>query len=330
MLITNSILSSAIRDRNRYKNLSTITIYYPFREVFELTNMKLTVALFASVCATFKQTFEHKVQRSVAGDWVDNNLESGRFRRDVVDSFRPIAAMVAYLKGLGSDDQDPSNQGLEAELQQIQDKYTSYGCYCWANGVDNVEDLGSGSRNVDATDFACTELYRCYACVNVDYGADYNELSYEAFFNTAADGSRQIDCSSNAQQNGDSLCSCDAKFAQKIVQTENHCDSGIMLSDMGLNNCQSEMYRTIAGGGSYQCPMGSNGHPNNDKCCGFYPNRQPYNENRECCATNDIDDQGNFVTPDVNIVALDTCEISGGKVIVSAEGDPHTYIPVVV
>jgi len=44
----------------------------------------------------------------------------------------------------------------------------------------------------------------------------------------------------------------------------------------------------------------------------------------------DIDDQGNFVTPDVNIVALDTCEISGGKVVVSAEGDPHTYIPVVV
>ena len=68
------------------------------------------------------------------------------------------------------------------------------------------------------------ELNRCYACVNVDYGADYNELSYEAFFNTADDGSRQIDCSSNAQQNGDSLCSCDAKFAQRIVQTENHCD----------------------------------------------------------------------------------------------------------
>lgn len=68
------------------------------------------------------------------------------------------------------------------------------------------------------------ELNRCYACVNVDYGADYNELSYEAFFSTADDGSRQIDCSSNAQQNGDSLCSCDAKFAQRIVQTENHCD----------------------------------------------------------------------------------------------------------
>ena len=33
-----------------------------------------------------------------------------------------------------------------------------------------------------------------------------------------------IDCSSNAQQNGDSLCSCDAKFAQRIVQTQNHCD----------------------------------------------------------------------------------------------------------
>ena len=62
------------------------------------------------------------MQRSVAGDWVDNNLESGRFRREVVDSFRPIAAMIAYLKGLGSDDQDPSAQGLEAELQQIQVK----------------------------------------------------------------------------------------------------------------------------------------------------------------------------------------------------------------
>ena len=62
------------------------------------------------------------MQRSVVGNWVDNNLESGRFRREVVDSFRPIAAMIAYLKGLGSDDQDPSAQGLEAELQQIQVK----------------------------------------------------------------------------------------------------------------------------------------------------------------------------------------------------------------
>jgi len=289
--------------------------------------MKVLNAVISVACATFKQTFQHRVERNVAGDWVDSNLETGRFRRDVSDSFRPIAAMIAYLKGLGSDDQDPSNAGLEAELQQIQDRYTSYGCYCWANGVDNVEDLGSGSRNVDAVDNACTELYRCYACVNIDYGAEYHELSYTALFQTGENGDRTISCDSNAQQNGDSLCSCDAKFAQKIVQTQNHCDNGIMLSDMGLNNCQSEMYRTIAGGGSYQCPMGSNGHPSNEKCCGFYPNRTPYNEFRECCATNGVDDQGNFVTPDVELVTLDTCEAMGGQVVVSAEGDPHNYIP---
>jgi len=88
------------------------------------------------------------------------------------------------------------------------------------------------------------------------------------------------------------------------------------------------MYRTIAGGGSYTCPMGSNGHPANDKCCGFYPNRQPYNEFKECCATNRIDDQGNFVTPDVELVTLDTCEALGGEVVVSEEGNPHNYIPV--
>jgi len=291
--------------------------------------MKVIHALISVACATFKQSFQHRVERNVAGDWVDQNLETGRFRRDVADSFRPIAAMIAYLKGLGSDDQDPSNAGLEAELQQLQDKYTSYGCYCWANGVDNVEDLGSGSRNVDATDFACTELYRCYACVNIDYGAEYSELSYTALFQTDENGERSISCDSNAQQNGDSVCSCDAKFAQQIVQTQNHCDSGIMLSDMGLNNCQSEMYRTIAGGGSYQCPMGSNGHPSNEKCCGFYPNRQPYNEFRECCATNTVDHQGNVVDPNVELVTLDTCELMGGQVVVSEEGNPHNYIPVV-
>jgi len=101
-----------------------------------------------------------------------------------------------------------------------------------------------------------------------------------------------------------------------------------MLSDLGLNNCQSEMYRTIAGGGSFQCPLGSSGHPSNDRCCGFYPNRSSYNENNECCATNGVDDQGNFVTPDVKIVPLDTCEITGGQVVVSEEGNPHNYISV--
>ena len=123
------------------------------RQPFKRDFQKLTIALFSAVSATtFKSTFQHKVERNLAGDWVDKNMESGRFRRDVVDSFRSIAGMIAYLKG--------ADHNVEAELQSIQDKYTSYGCYCWANGVDNVEDLGSGSRNVDATDFACTELYR--------------------------------------------------------------------------------------------------------------------------------------------------------------------------
>ncbi|CBY41660.1 unnamed protein product, partial [Oikopleura dioica] len=127
-------------------------------EKLSLRTMKVINAFISIACATFKQSYSHKVERNVVGEWVDNNLDTGRFRRDVSDSFRPFAAMIVYLKGLGSDNQDPSDAGLlEAEMQQIQDQYTSYGCYCWANGVDNVEDLGSGSRNIDAVDNACTE-----------------------------------------------------------------------------------------------------------------------------------------------------------------------------
>ena len=72
--------------------------------------------------------------------------------------------------------------------------------------------------------------------MNIDYGAEYSELSYTALFETNENGERSISCDSNAQQNGDSLCSCDAKFAQKIVQTENHCDvRAILVKNHKLN-----------------------------------------------------------------------------------------------
>ena len=75
-------------------------------------------------------------------------------------NFAPIAAMIAYMQGEGADSVDPATQNMDATLQALEQKYTSYGCYCWAKGTSNIEDLGAGSANVDWNDKACTDLYR--------------------------------------------------------------------------------------------------------------------------------------------------------------------------
>lgn len=138
-------------------------------------------------------------------------------------NFAPIAAMIAYMQGKGNDGEDPASQNIETELQEIEQKFTSYGCYCWTKGTENIEDLGAGAVNVDWNDKACTDLYRCYACVNIDYGKKYSELAYSAAFTTDRDGNREIDCSDNARFDGEHICKCDAAFAATIANNEEKC-----------------------------------------------------------------------------------------------------------
>jgi len=285
--------------------------------------MKLAVALVSSAAATFRETFSHKVERNIAGEWVDTHLAAGRYRRQAgTSNFAPIAAMIAYMQGKGNDGQDPATQNMDSELEALETKYTSYGCYCWAKGTSNIEDLGAGSANVDWNDKACTDLYRCYACVNIDYGKKYTELSYDAIFSTDVDGNRKIDCSGAAQSDGEHICQCDAAFAERIAFNEDQCTNNGDPIDEGKSYCIDESFRTATGGGSFTCPQRGNDKtsPMKEKCCGIYPERRGYAVTKECCQTNGA--MGDIF----NIVSAGTCD---GTVVESEPGNPHSYVPVV-
>lgn len=57
-----------------------------------------------------------------------------------------------------------------------------------------------------------------------------------------------------------------------------------------------------------------------DKCCGFYPNRYPYDaDKRDCCRTT------NAGVDAFEVVKQGDCVGHGGEVVQSVDGDPHNY-----
>ena len=105
-------------------------------------------------------------------------------------------------------------------------------------------------------------------------------------------------------------------------------------------HCMDEQYRTDNGGGSFnprqQCDKQFHGHEKN-QCCGKYPNRYPYDDNfRECCQTGKSTGHLLQSTETLNLgaeslevfglVGLGDCSAAGGRVVVSAEGDPNSYV----
>ena len=133
------------------------------------------------------------IRRSMTGDWI--NQFYGRARRADVQGekgFRPMAAMKLYMSGNGNNRNDPRDLAdFENLLDDLEAKYTNYGCYCWINGVD-AGVLGGG-KTKDVTDHHCKELYRCYKCVNNDYAKNYTDVSYTVDF-TMKNGERVLDC----------------------------------------------------------------------------------------------------------------------------------------
>ena len=218
-----------------------------------------------------------EVKRTITGDWVDQFYGGHRNRRGDIDGekgFRPMAAMKLYLTGMGSNRQDPQDlASFDAELDALEAKYTSYGCYCWINGMS--DGVIGGGKTKDVTDHHCKELYRCYKCVNNDYAKNYTDVSYSVDF-TMKNGERALDCSVNSKQDAENICECDKRFAENIAAAEGSCAAGEAADPEWGEHCMSETFRTGNAGGSFdpqnQCDKQFHGH-DKAECCGFYPNR---------------------------------------------------------
>ena len=75
----------------------------------------------------------------------------------------------------------------------------------------------------DVSDHHCKELYRCYKCVNIDYGKNYTDVNYRIDLNEDENGNRSLDCSVNSKSDAENICECDARFAAAIAETEASC-----------------------------------------------------------------------------------------------------------
>ena len=166
-----------------------------------------------------------QVSRTLRGEWIEQFYDH-RVRREEIDGakgFRPLATMMLYMTGFGSNRKDPQlKNNFEMELGDMETKFTNYGCYCWIDGVD-AGVIGGGATK-DVSDHHCKELYRCYKCVNIDYAKNYTDVSYNVDFNTDEAGNRQLDCKVNSKQDAENICECDKRFAENIAATVDSCN----------------------------------------------------------------------------------------------------------
>lgn len=271
-----------------------------------------------------------QVSRTLRGEWIEQFYDQ-RVRREEIDGakgFRPLATMMLYMTGFGSNRKDPqSKNNFEMELVDLETKFTNYGCYCWIDGVD--AGVIGGGLTKDVSDHHCKELYRCYKCVNNDYAKNYTDVGYSVDF-SMKNGVRQLDCNANSKQDAQNICECDKRFAENIAAAKASCQAGDADDAEWGAHCMDEQYRTATGGGTFdprnQCSKKFHGH-DKDSCCGIYPNRYPYDSTLNDCCRTQIRDPDTLKQIDVfSVQQAGVCSGAGGDVVRSLEGDPHTYI----
>lgn len=273
------------------------------------------------------------VARTLTGTWIQS-MFGARKRREIdgVKGFRPLAAMMLYLQEnptYGQNGVNPSTTAdFEDELDTLEERFVNYGCYCWINGL--TDGVIGGGKTKDVVDHHCKELYRCYKCVQADYSANYTDISYSVDFNRK-NGARNLDCTVNSKQDSENICECDKRFAMNVAKADAECAAGTSADPEWGEHCMDEQWRTQNGGGSFdpqnQCDKQFHGH-DKDKCCGIYPNRYPYDINfNDCCQSQGVDADGkNF---DVfSIQQIGVCGPAGGQVVISEDGNPHSYVAV--
>ncbi|CAG5105011.1 Oidioi.mRNA.OKI2018_I69.chr1.g1754.t1.cds [Oikopleura dioica] len=286
------------------------------------------------LAAAYAKSVMHQsdVKRALTGQWISDMTGSPRHRRADIDGeagFRPLATMMLYLQNFGSDSTNPATLAdFESELTTLEGKMTNYGCYCWIQGT--ADGVIGGGKTKDMVDHHCKELYRCYKCVLNDYSANYTDVAYSVDFTEDAAGNRQLDCSNNPKQDGENVCECDKRFAENIAKAEQDCAANEPDDELWGSHCMDEQFRTINGGGSFNpqdnasCDKQFHGH-DKQNCCGFYPNRYPYDVNfSECCRSQSFLDSENFVE-NFSVVPAGQCSGRGGEVVVNEEGNPHVY-----
>lgn len=171
----------------------------------------------------------------------------------------------------------------KADIEDWQKFYRSivnYGCYCY---VGRPVTGGKGNA-VDGLDEVCKALFRCERCLSIDSGNGifgetgcdrHMGYTYRAKTDKGKDKSKKpyIFCHTNNNKCQMASCRCDKAWAQAVAE---------------LYEFWSEDNKFIADENGYcekqERPDGSE-KGSADRCCGYYPKREPYKSysHRQCC-----------------------------------------------
>ena len=155
-----------------------------------------------------------EVQRIFGGNFLDAlpGFERG-YNYGGEKSLNGLAMMTVFL-----DDSNimlqrtTSIEAFELTIQDFLDKFTNYGCYCWILGP--MRGVIGGGQTKDAIDSLCGELYKCYKCLNIDFGSKDTMFQYSVDLIEHEDGSRELQCLDGVNKDA---CLCDVMFAKKMA-----------------------------------------------------------------------------------------------------------------
>jgi len=234
-------------------------------------------------------------------------------------SLHGLAMMTVFLDTSKIVEQrTDSIEALELTVSDFLDQFTNYGCYCWILGP--MRGVIGGGQTKDEIDGLCGELYKCYKCLNIDFGSKSSMFEYSVDLVENDDGSRELVCHEGENQDA---CKCDVMFAEKMAKVNAQCEFDQATGVENSPFCVNEDFRTENGGGSFDpfdnsadgcLKVNMDDHNAKDACCGDYPDRLPYDSvKRECCEMPHND--GFAIFTKKQIVPLLTCEDRGGVVI---------------
>lgn len=261
--------------------------------------------------AVARQINVSEIQRNIFGNFLEQ-FERGYNYGDS-NSLHGLATMAAFLQAPES--RTTSIEAFEFSINDFIEKFTNYGCYCWILGAD--KGVIGGGQTRDQIDGLCGQLYKCYKCLNLDFGTSSTIFDYDVSLVAHDNGDRELVCHDG---NNKDACLCDKSFAESLASITKQCSQDELDGNQNSPFCINEDFRTQNGGGNFDpldesedgCFKNGMEHHRKDLCCGEYPDRLPYDSmNRECCRMTTFEHSSAFDM----LVSWGTCEERGGVVV---------------
>merc|ERR1719454_568231 len=212
--------------------------------------MKLLKFLVASNVIESRKLNVNDIHRNVSGNYLESLtgfLERGYNYGDA-NSMRGLATIAAFAMAPFQNNQRSDATSIEAfEFSVIDfiDKFTNYGCYCWILGVD--KGVIGGGQTQDQIDGLCGQLYKCYKCLNIDYGNQQTLFNYDVSLIVHEDGEREIKCLDGPNIDA---CKCDKMFSENLVDVSKKCQEDQAAGITNSPFCPNDEFRTENGGGT--------------------------------------------------------------------------------